>query len=123
MDAGLVDLSPARSAELVAPAVDRVFAYAMRACREHGGRELTARYGGPAVAGYLVAFRTRLAAPGGRIDPLGLAAVLRYDDPADRQRRVGDAVAGGLLDLDGDGGLVATERGHAFLGELWTTPA
>ena len=61
MDAELVELSPARCAELVAPVVDRVFAYAVQACRDRGGRELTARYGGPSVAGYRVEFRTRLA--------------------------------------------------------------
>jgi hypothetical protein len=57
-----------RAAALLAPAIDRVFQATMRAARERGGRERGGReisrsYGGPQAVGYLVEFRTRLAAP------------------------------------------------------------
>jgi hypothetical protein len=105
------DLSPSQCAALAAPVVDHVFRQAMRAMRDRGGRDLTARYGGPGVAGWLIDLRTRLAAPDGRIDPLGLEAVYRYGDPAGIEA----AVQAGLLARDA---LRATDRGHAFLTEL-----
>jgi hypothetical protein len=119
MPADLVDLSPARCAALLAPVVDRVFAHAMQSCREQGGLDLSARYGGPPAAGYLIEFRTRLAAPDGRVDPLGVAAVTRFRDQADVERMVASAVEAGTLDRDAHGSLRATARGHAFLAEFW----
>lgn len=61
-----VELAPHRFAGLVAPAVDRAFVAGILAGRDGGGAELSQRYGGPAATGFLLEFRTRLAAPAGR---------------------------------------------------------
>ncbi|MGW5667966.1 hypothetical protein [Micromonospora sp. NPDC003776] len=114
-----VELPPHRFAGLVAPAVDRAFVAGMLAGRDGGGAELSSRYGGPAATGFLVEFRTRLAAPGGTVDGAGFAAVTRYRDPAACRRAVDKQVAYGMLQRVPDGGFCATERGLAFLGELY----
>ncbi|MFG2101365.1 hypothetical protein ACGFJ5_12245 [Micromonospora echinaurantiaca] len=114
-----VELPPHRFAGLVAPAVDRVFVAAMLAGRDGGGAELSQRYGGPAATGFLVEFRTRLAVPGGSVDGAGFAAVTRYRDPAACQRALDKQVAYGMIHRRPDGGLSATDRGAAFLAELW----
>ncbi|SCE69510.1 hypothetical protein GA0070558_10351 [Micromonospora haikouensis] len=118
-----VELPPHRFAGLVAPAVDRVFAAGILAGRDGGGAELSQRYGGPAATGFLVEFRTRLAAPGGTVDPAGFAAVTRYRDPASCQRALDKQVAYGMLHRRPDGCLCATERGLAFLAELFQVHA
>ncbi|MEV4197409.1 hypothetical protein [Micromonospora globbae] len=114
-----VELAPHRFAGLVAPAVDRAFDAGMRAGRERGGAEVSQRYGGPAATGFLVEFRTRLAEPGGVVDGPGFAAATRYRDPAECRRALDKQVAYGMLHRRPDGGVAATERGLAFLGELW----
>lgn len=114
-----VELAPHRFAGLVAPAVDRAFVAGMLAGRDGGGAELSSRYGGPAATGFLVEFRTRLAAPGGTVDGPGFAAVTRYRDPATCQRAVDKQVAHGMVQRAPDGGFCATERGLAFLAELY----
>ena len=114
-----VELAPHRFAGLVAPAVDRAFVAGMLAGRDGGGAELSSRYGGPAATGFLVEFRTRLAAPGGTVDGPGFAAVTRYRDPAACQRAVDKQVAHGMVQRAPDGGFCATERGLAFLAELY----
>ncbi|SBT49433.1 hypothetical protein [Micromonospora auratinigra] len=114
-----VDLPAHRFAGLVAPAVDRAFVAGMLAGRDGGGAELSSRYGGPAATGFLVEFRTRLAVPGGTVDGAGFAAVTRYRDPASCQRALDKQVAYGMLQRVPDGGFCATERGLAFLTELY----
>ncbi|MFF4809400.1 hypothetical protein ACFY03_14400 [Micromonospora chersina] len=114
-----VDLPPHRFAGLVAPAVDRAFVAGMLAGRDGGGAELSSRYGGPAATGFLVEFRTRLAVPGGTVDAEGFAAVTRYRDPAACQRALDKQVAYGMIQRFPDGGFCATERGLAFLAELF----
>ena len=114
-----VELAPHRFAGLVAPAVDRAFVAGMLAGRDGGGAELSSRYGGPAATGFLVEFRTRLAAPGGTVDGPGFAAVTRYRDPAACQRALDKHVAHGMIQRAPDGGFCATERGLAFLAELY----
>ncbi|PWU51983.1 hypothetical protein DLE60_24130 [Micromonospora globispora] len=114
-----VELAPHRFAGLVAPAVDRAFVAGMLAGRDGGGAELSSRYGGPAATGFLVEFRTRLAAPGGAVDGPGFAAVTRYRDPAACQRALDKQVAHGMIQRAPDGGFCATERGLAFLAELY----
>ncbi|MFG2056217.1 hypothetical protein ACGFI9_19565 [Micromonospora sp. NPDC048930] len=114
-----VELPPHRFAELIAPAVDRAFVAGMLAGRDGGGAELSSRYGGPAATGFLVEFRTRLAAPGGTVDGPGFAAVTRYRDAAACRRAVDKQVAYGMLQRVPDGGFCATERGLAFLDELY----
>ncbi len=113
-----VGLAPHRFAGLVAPAVDRAFVAAMRAGQE-GGAELSQRYGGPSATAFLVELRTRLAAPGGTVDGPGFAAVTRYRDPTACQRTMDRHVAYGMIHRRSDGGLAATERGAAFLAELY----
>ncbi|MFC7547050.1 hypothetical protein [Plantactinospora sp. GCM10030261] len=119
-----VELPAYRVARLVAPAVDRVFVAAMRASRDAGGVELGRRYGGPAAVGFLIDLRTRLAAPGGVVDPADFAAITRYQDPADCARALDRQVAHGMIFRTADGqhaagGFGATERGAAFLAELF----
>ncbi|MEV4810142.1 hypothetical protein [Micromonospora avicenniae] len=113
-----VELAPHRYAGLVAPAVDRTFLAGMRTGQERG-TELSRRYGGPAATGFLVEFRTRLGEPGGTVDEPGFAAVTRYRDAAECRRALDKQVAYGMLHRRPDGGLAATERGLAFLAELW----
>jgi hypothetical protein len=108
-----------RFAALVAPAVDRVFVGGMAACRTRGGTELGQRYGGPAATGYLVEFRTRLAAPGGTVTPAGFAAVTRYHDPDDCQRALDKQIAHGMVSRDTAGAIQATERGREYLREIY----
>ncbi|MCM0674618.1 hypothetical protein NCC78_07950 [Micromonospora phytophila] len=118
-----VELAPHLFAGLVAPAVDRTFVAGMLAGRDGGGAELSQRYGGPAATGFLVEFRTRLAAPGGTVDGAGFAAVTRYRDPAECRRALDKQVAHGMIHRRADGGLAATERGLAFLAEIWQVHA
>lgn len=111
-------LAAYRIAGLVAPAVDRVFTAAMAAGRDRGGAELSRRYGGPDATGFLIEFRTRLAAPGGTVTGTGLAAVTRYRDPATCRRGLDKHVAHGTLTRDGEH-VRATGRGLAFLADLF----
>jgi hypothetical protein len=112
-------MSEVHAAALIAPVVDRVFTSAMGAARDEGGRELVRRFGGPPAAGCLIEYRTRLAAPGGRVGPSGFAAVGRYWDPAERERALDSPTAAGMIELGADGSFVATSVGQEFLGELW----
>ncbi|MFG1915047.1 hypothetical protein [Micromonospora sp. NPDC048898] len=118
-----VELAPHRVAGLLAPAVDRVFRAGMLAGRDGGGAELSQRYGGPTASGFLVDLRTRLAAPGGTVDAPGFAAITRYGDPVVARRTVDKHVAHGMLHRGPDGALSATERGAAFLTELYQVHA
>ncbi|MFF0174416.1 hypothetical protein ACWD6L_02160 [Micromonospora profundi] len=118
-----IELAPHRAAGLVAPAVDRAYRAGMLAGHDWGGAELSQRYGGPAATGLLVELRTRLAAPGGIVDEAGFAAVTRYLDPAVSRRTVDKQVAYGMIHRRPDGGLCATERGLAFLTELYQVHA
>ncbi|WP_446217482.1 hypothetical protein [Micromonospora sp. IBHARD004] len=118
-----VELAPHRFAGLVAPAVDRAFVAGMLAGRDGGGAELSSRYGGPAATGFLVEFRTRLAAPGGTVDGPGFAAVTRYRDATSCQRALDKQVAHGTVHRTPDGGFSATERGLAFLAEIYQVHA
>ncbi|MEU7608991.1 hypothetical protein [Micromonospora sp. NPDC049204] len=118
-----VELAPHRVAGLLAPAVDRVFRAGMLAGRDCGGAELSQRYGGVTATGFLVDLRTRLAAPGGTVDGAGFAAITRYHDPVVCRRTVDKQVAHGMLHRRPDGSLSATERGAAFLTELYQVHA
>lgn len=118
-DADRAPLAPHQAAALTWPVVDRLHHAVMRAAGERGAAELSQRYGGPAAVGCLIEFRTRLAAPGGTVSRTGLAAVTRYRDPIECQRIIDKQVAYGMLHRRPDGGLVATERGRAYLAELY----
>ncbi|WP_232533915.1 hypothetical protein [Plantactinospora sp. KBS50] len=111
-------MPPYRVAALVAPAVDRVFVAAMAAARLGGGSQLVQRYGGPPAVGFLIDFRTRLAVPGRLVDESGFAALTRYHDPAECRRTLDRQIAHGMIQRV-DGGFAATERGLAFLAELY----
>ncbi|NUT32317.1 MAG: hypothetical protein HOV79_04490 [Hamadaea sp.] len=112
---------PAAYAALVAPAIDRVFAETMLAGRAMGGRELSERFGGPLATGYLVDLRTRLGAPGGVVTDAEFAAVRRYGDLAKaRELLIGQAERG-MVTLDD--GIRATERGRAFITEVYALHA
>ncbi|MGC5032440.1 hypothetical protein [Micromonospora sp. DT229] len=116
-------LAAHRFAALIAPVIDRVFVAAMQAGRDGGAAELSQRYGGTAATGLLVELRTRLAAPGGTVDAAGLAAVTRYRDPATCRRAVDRHLAYAMIHRRSDGALTATERGAAFLAELYQVHA
>jgi hypothetical protein len=118
-----VDLSPIRFAALVAPAVDRLFREAMGAGRAAGGADISQRYGGPDATGYLVEFRTRLAAPGGAVTPAGFAALTRYRDRAAGRRALDKQIAHGMIRRGPEGWVQATERGRAFLAEIYALHA
>ncbi|MEE6258611.1 hypothetical protein [Plantactinospora sonchi] len=113
-----VPLAPHQAAGLVWPAVDRVFRSGMAAAGDRGGAELRQRYGGPSAIGFLVDFRTRLAAPGGFISGRQLAALTRYADQAECQRYLDKQVAHGMIHRQDDG-ICATDRGRAYLTELY----
>ncbi|MET8356015.1 hypothetical protein [Micromonospora sp. NPDC005171] len=118
-----VELPPHRIAGLLAPAVDRTFRAGILAGRDGGGAELSQRYGGVTATGFLVDLRTRLAAPGGTVDGPGFAAITRYHDPVACRRAVDKQVAHGMIYRGPDGSLSATERGAAFLAELYQVHA
>ncbi|MET7375973.1 hypothetical protein [Micromonospora arida] len=118
-----VELAPHRIAGLLAPAVDRTFRAGILAGRDGGGAELSQRYGGITATGFLVDLRTRLAAPGGTVDGPGFAAITRYHDPVACRRTVDKQVAHGMIYRGPDGALSATERGAAFLAELYQVHA
>ncbi|RAO02203.1 hypothetical protein [Micromonospora noduli] len=118
-----VELAPHRIAGLLAPAVDRTFRAGILAGRDGGGAELSQRYGGITATGFLVDLRTRLAAPGGTVDGPGFAAITRYQDPVACRRTVDKQVAHGMIYRGPDGALSATERGAAFLAELYQVHA
>ncbi|MCG5454015.1 hypothetical protein PSH03_000196 [Micromonospora sp. PSH03] len=118
-----VELAPHRIAGLLAPAVDRTFRAGILAGRDGGGAELSQRYGGITATGFLVDLRTRLAAPGGTVDGPGFAAITRYQDPVACRRTVDKQVAHGMIYRGPDGALSATERGAAFLTELYQVHA
>src|SRR6266508_4306605 len=90
----------------------------MAAGREHGGRELVARYGGSEAVGALIEFRTPLAWPGRVVSADHLAGVMRYRDLAEGRRSLDGHVDHGTLEWVGDG-FRATEAGHRFLAELY----
>lgn len=119
----LVPLPPHQAAALVWPAVDRVFRAGTTAARDRGGAELAQRYGGAPAVGFLVDFRTRLAAPGGTVSGADLTALLRYADLNECQRFLDKQVAHGMIHRQPDGGILATERGRAFLAELFDVHA
>ncbi|MEU8386584.1 hypothetical protein [Micromonospora sp. NPDC048843] len=118
-----VEVAPHRIAGLLAPAVDRTFRAGILAGRDGGGAELSQRYGGVTATGFLVDLRTRLAAPGGTVDGPGFAAITRYQDPVACRRTVDKQVAHGMIYRGTDGALSATERGAAFLTELYQVHA
>jgi hypothetical protein len=111
-----VELSPVRCAELIAPVIGRTFVAGMRAGGTDG-RELVASYGGRAV-GYLIDLRNPLAA-GRRLTPAELASVYRYTPSEEVRETVRRSVDAGLLDESPDGAVAASERGHAFLRDLF----
>jgi hypothetical protein len=110
------DLSAARFAALVAPAVTRTFVAGILAGGTDG-RDLVESYGGEAV-GYLIDLRNPLAA-GRRLTTADLAAVHRYRAPEEVDETVGRSVAHGLLDRSADGSITAADRGLAFLRDLF----
>jgi hypothetical protein len=61
--------------------------------------------------------------PGGAVDEPGFAAITRYRDPVVSRRAVDKQVAHGMIHRRPDGRLSATERGAAFLGELYQVHA
>lgn len=117
---GDLDIDAIGFSGLVAPAITRAFISGMGACREPG-RPVVASFGG-VVAGRLIDLRNPLAA-GRRVTAVGLAALTRYDDPAEVAEQFAASVDAGLVRRDDDGSFTATERGHAFLSELWAAQA
>jgi hypothetical protein len=118
-----MDLPAEVFAGLVAPAIDRLFAGGMAAGRTAGGSEIGQRYGGPDATGFLVEFRTRLAAPGGAVTPAGFAAVTRYRDRAACLRLLDKQVAHGMIRRGPEGWVQATERGRTYLAEIYALHA
>ena len=92
----ILTLDSVRFAELVAPAISRVFVTGMRAAAaaDHD-RSLVLPYGGPEVVGYVIDLRNSLAA-GRSITAAGLRVHYRYTDPTDIESTIDRSVAGGL---------------------------
>jgi hypothetical protein len=108
-----------QAAAMLAPAIDRVFRAMMAAARERGGLEISRSYGGPPAVGDLVEFRTRLAAPGARVTAEQFAAVVRYRDLASCLSVLNGDAERGTVTVDADGAFAATDRGLAFLAEIY----
>jgi hypothetical protein len=119
----LADLSPVRYAALIAPAVDRVFAETMAAAGSMGGRELSERFGGRAATGYLIELRTRLGAPDGVVTAGQFAAVRRYGDLAQARALLEGQAERGMLEIDADGAIRATDRGREFIAGIYALHA
>jgi hypothetical protein len=119
----LADLSPTRYAALIAPAVDRVFAETMTAGRVMGGHEISERFGGPPATGYLVDLRTRLGSPDGVVTAAQFAAVRRYSDLAQARRLLEGQAERGMLEIDTDGAVRATDRGREFVAAVYALHA
>lgn len=117
-----VDLTPAKFATAVAPAIDRVFSSGIRAPRDAGGHDLIMAYGGPRAIGYLVDLRNPLAA-GRTVSADGLLAHYRHDSPDRVHEAVQRSVEHGMLEPQGDGGIAATDRCHKFLADLYALHA
>ncbi len=117
-----VDLSPVAFAAAVTPAVDRVFHSGIRASRDAGGHDLVMAYGGPRAIGFLVDLRNPLAA-GRTISASGLLANYRYDNPERVRETVRRSADHGMLEVMDDGGILATDRGHKFLADLYALHA
>lgn len=111
-----VDLSPARFAELVAPAITRTFVSGMRSAGSQG-RDLTMSYGGREAIGYLVDLRNPFAA-GRTVSRDDLAGHYRYTDPADVDRSLKASVDAGMVSWSQAGEITTTERGRSFVSEL-----
>lgn len=114
-------VEPITYAALVAPAIDRVFAETMLAGRTMGGRELSERFGGPPATGFLVDLRTRLGAPDGVVTDAEFAAVRRYVDLAKARAALVGQAERGMVTLDD--GIRATDRGRAFITEVYALHA
>ena len=99
----VLTLDSVRFAELVAPAISRVFVTGMRAAAaaDHD-RSLVGPYGGPEVVECVIDLRNPLAA-GRSITAAGLRDHHRYTDPADIESTIDRSVVGGLLQRDADG--------------------
>jgi hypothetical protein len=119
----VTDLSPPGFAAVIAPVVDRVFRATMAAGRGRGGADISQRYGGPPAIGFLIDFRTRLAWPGGEVSRTQFEALTRYRDQAECWRVIDEQVAHGMLELGPDGQISATDRGRAFLVEIYALHA
>jgi len=119
----LADLSPARYAALIAPAIDRAFAETMTAAGAMGGRELSERFGGRQATGFLVDLRTRLGAPDGVVTAGQFAAVRRYGDLAQARALLEGQAERGMLEIDADGSVRATERGREFVAGIYALHA
>jgi hypothetical protein len=113
-----IDLSPEAFAPLIARVIDRVFPEFMIAARERGGRELVARHGGPPAVGFLIEFRTKLSAPGASVTLGQFAAVCRYRDLSACQISLQHHAEHGTVAM-ADGAFEATDRGRAFIDELF----
>lgn len=115
----VLTLDSVRFAELVAPAISRVFVTGMRAAAaaDHD-RSLVGPYGGPEVVECVIDLRNPLAA-GRSITAAGLRDHYRYTDPADIESTIDRSVVGGLLQRDADGTIEATGTGQQFLADLF----
>lgn len=116
-----LDLSPARFAALVAPAIDRAFGNAMQAARDNGGHSLVLSYGGRAAAG-LIDLRNPFAA-GRSLGRDEIVDVYPYRDVEAIWSGLLGSVEAGLLTQGNDGRISATDRGHAFLNDLFALHA
>lgn len=108
------DVSPTRFAELVAPAISRVFVSGMRpddrlrrVVRDHCGSDV----------GFMIDLRNPLAA-GRTVSRNDLASLYRYTDPDEIRATMARTVGHGLLTGSGDG-YRPTVAGRTFLEDLF----
>jgi hypothetical protein len=112
----LASASPARIAELAAPAIDRVFITAMHAARDAGGRDLVMRYGRAAAP--LVDLRNPLAA-GRTVGPAVADGPYRYQNREQVLAALRNSANHGFLTPQQGGEYVVAATGREFLTELY----
>lgn len=109
-------------AGLLALAVDRAFIEAMAFAGRYAAPRLAAAHDRRAGRG-LIEFRTALATPGRTVTAEQFEAVTRYRDRETYRQVLAEQADAGWLALDGDGGFRATERGLAYLSDVWRCQA
>lgn len=110
-----VALAPAPYAALIAPVIDRLVIGVHVASRDRG-RALGTEFG-LIKAGYLV--ELRLALPVRPVTPAGLLAITRYLPSTERDAEITTQVEQGMIRLDEDGTMCATDRARAFYRDLF----
>jgi hypothetical protein len=106
----------------VAAAIDRVFRDAMRECGQRSGRALAERHG-PGAGALILDLRTILIDDARSVAPADFAELMRYADPAEVERTLGEVEARGMITRDPDGRIRGTAACRAFLTDVYEAQA